>query len=796
MKKQYMRCLFQSFLALLISFTAVAQSTSVGQWRDHLPYTSVVAVAESPDRVYAAAPGGLFALVKADNSLERLTKVNGLSDFSISTIAYNPYNSKLVIAYTDGNIDVLLKKVITNVPDIRLSTLIGNKTINSIYFVNQFAYLGTGFGIVVFDTDKMEISDTYIIGNNSTYVNVQGVTSDGQYLYAATNTNVYRAALNAPNLSNYIFWTQLTSASGRTLPTGVYNQIAYYKGAVYTCFSNYWTTGGANFRMDTVYQYTPSTGTFQVLEKNVNLTSITVNQGFLVTLHDNSAYLYDSLTPLTGALPAVLHIVPNYSFGYISANMAIKSSKDLDLYFADNYFGLVRTDYIGNAVKYYPNGPKHADCYAMTYSGGVVSMVPGAHADNWGNTYNNKGISTFSGESWTTLDYNYYTILGTDYDFMSTAIDPNNSSHIMYGSLGFGVFEFNNNVLGNIWSYNRGNSTLSSKSATDTMTYIGGMTYDTKGNLWVTDMYTKNLIQCRDAGGVWHAFDCTAAVTGAVEIGSIIAGQNGVKWAVLPRGRGILVYDDKGTLSNTNDDQTRRLTFSAGFGGLPGTEVYCLVEDANQQIWVGTDAGIAVFYNPDNMFASSGYDAQQILIQQGIHVQILMGTQTITALAVDGANRKWIGTASGGVYLMSADGTQQILNFNTGNSPLFSNTINAITINGKTGEVFFGTDKGVVSYRSTATDGDTGFNDVFAFPNPVKHDYEGPITIKGLTTGADVKITDITGTLIYQTKSLGGQAQWNGNNFKGERAHTGVYIVFCSDSDGKQTFVTKILFIN
>jgi len=790
-----MRRIILSVVFVFACFSIQSQTTGVGQWRDHLPYSKVLAVTETPDRVYAACSGGIFALVKADNSLERLTKVNGLSDFSISTINYNSYNGKVIIAYTDGNLDVLLNKQITNVPDIKLSTIIGNKTINSIFFVNQFAYLATGFGIVVFDTDKMEISDTYIIGNNSTFVNVQGITSDGLSLYAATTTSIYTASLSAPNLSNYTYWTQMTGGSGHTLPVGIYNQIVCFRGSIYFNFSNLQTSGGANTEKDTIYQYNPGPNTYQVFEKTMNCFSIKVNQGFMVTLHDLNALVYDSSAVAPGALPALINAITNYPFGNINANMAIKAARGKDIYIADNFYGLVHSTDNYNAWKFYPNGPKRSDCYAMTYGGGTISMVPGSHADNWGNMYNNSGISTFVNENWTTLDYTNYFILGRDYDFLATAVDPNNSQHIMYGSLGFGVFEFTNNILGNIWNYDRGNCTLRPRSATDTLTAVGGMAYDNAGNLWVTNLLTNYLIHCRDASGTWHAFDCTSAIAN-VEIGSIIVGQNGLKWAILPRGRGILVYDDRGTISNPNDDRVRRLTFSAGSGGLPGTEVYSIAEDADGQIWVGTDAGIAVFYNPDNMFASSGYDAQQILIQQGIHVQILMGTQTVTALAIDGANRKWIGTASGGVYLMSADGTQQVLNFNKDNSPLLSNTLNAITINGKTGEVFFGTDKGVVSYRSTATDGDTGFNDVLAFPNPVTHDYEGPISIRGLTTNADVKITDITGALIYQCKAQGGEAQWNGKNFKGERAHTGVYIVFCSDSDGKQTFVTKILFIN
>ncbi len=787
-KKRYMRNVFNSALALCVTFVVSAQIPAIGQWRDHLPYSETVGVAEGPDRVYCASQGGLFALVKADNSIERISKVNGLSDIAISTIALNPWNNHLLIAYHNGNLDVMINKVITNVPDIKNANLVGNKIINSIFFINQYAYLACGFGIVVFDTDLMQVADTYKIGNNSSLINVLDVTSDGANLYASTASSIYTAPMTCPVLADFHCWTQITGAPSHHLPAGVYNQIVYFKGSIYASFSNLLTGGNSN--MDSIFRYNIAANTWSVFEKGLTFRSLTTSPNYLCVLSDGNVEVYDTTA-------SKISVVNAYPFGgspYASEAIMARGGGS-DVWISDMASGLIHAYNSYRSNNYFPNGPRKPDVYGMTYSGGSISVVPGAHFDNWGNTYNNAGISTFINEQWTTLDYRTYPILGNDFDFLATAIDPANPNHIMYGSLGFGVFEFTNNVLGSIYNADRKNCTLKQRGLTDTLTDVTGLAYDPAGNLWVTNPMCNTLINCREPNGTWHAFDCSSVAL-PLDIGSILVGTNGFKWAVLPRGRGILVYDENKTLANPNDDRMRRLTFTAGQGGIIGTEVFCMVEDKNQQIWVGTDAGINVFYNPDNIFATSGFDAQQILIQQGIHVQILMGTQTVTALAIDGANRKWIGTASGGAYLMSADGTQQILNFNKDNSPIFSNTINAITVNQKTGEVFFGTDKGIISYRSTATEGGDTFDQVYAFPNPVKHDYEGPIAIKGLTADAEVKITDITGNLIFETKALGGQAIWNGNNFKGERAHTGVYIVFCSDTDGKQTFVTKILFIN
>jgi hypothetical protein len=211
---------------------------------------------------------------------------------------------------------------------------------------------------------------------------------------------------------------------------------------------------------------------------------------------------------------------------------------------------------------------------------------------------------------------------------------------------------------------------------------------------------------------------------------------------------------------------------------------------------VGTDEGVAVFYSPQDILTSERSDAERILVNVDGYVQYLLETESVKAIAVDGANRKWFGTERAGVFLLSADGTEQIHHFTEDNSPLFSNNIACIAINDETGEVFFGTAKGLISFKGTATPGTPTNTDVYAYPNPVRPGYSGPIAIKGLVQDAVVKITDVTGTLIYETRAEGGQAIWNGYNFDGRRASTGVYLVFISTDDGKEAMVTKILFVN
>jgi hypothetical protein len=194
-----------------------------------------------------------------------------------------------------------------------------------------------------------------------------------------------------------------------------------------------------------------------------------------------------------------------------------------------------------------------------------------------------------------------------------------------------------------------------------------------------------------------------------------------------------------------------------------------------------------VFYPPS-------LEPQKIIISQEGAFQYLLETEVVTAITVDGANRKWIGTENAGVFLFSADGQEQLLHFTAENSPLFSNNIYAITIDGKTGQVYIGTDKGLLSYQGDAVEGEEECSDVEVYPNPVSSGYAGPIAIKGVAANSTVKITDVSGNLVFETQALGGQAVWYGANLSGERVSTGVYLVFAMDQEGEETCTAKLLF--
>jgi hypothetical protein len=777
--KLYIRIVFCVFF-LNQQFLA-AQNVPIGGWEEHMSYKKGVSVAEGFGKVFCATENGIFVYKKSDNSMEHLSKVNGLSDAEASCLNYNRYNDKLIIAYKNSNIDIVDKfNNVTNISDIKRKTITGNKTINAIHFINQFAYLSCGFGVVVIDMERMEVKDTYYIGPGGTYINIREITSDGTYIYAATNTGVYRALL-AGNLANFNEWTQMAG-----LPVGIYNTIAAFGGKVYANYSKFTMTNGVAYDQDTLFEFDGSTWANHFSGSAIAVTSL------------RTSY-YNNLLSLVQIWSISTFDVNFNYYGYTSGYFGdLPNSKSAIVddegicWIADRLHGLVKWSWGNVFTELYPNGPTTSGIPNMVIADGKLIAAPGTISVAWNNTYKIDNVNTFDGTTWSAIKGNYPSVVNLDtlYDIVNVAFDPKNSNRYFATTWGRGVIEFNNNVP--VAQYNSTNSSL--KNVLPNTCLVYGMAFDESNNLWVTNTYVDSSISVRRTNGTWQALNF-GPVLGSINMGQILIDKNDQKWVVLPRGNGLMVY--KGHTTNPpNSSNTKKMTTTAGNGALPSAMVNCLAIDKDDEIWIGTDKGIGVFYSPEKVFTGQNFDAQQILIEQDGHVQILLETENVTAIAVDGANRKWIGTTKSGVFLMSADGTKQIHHFDESNSPLLSNEILSIAIDEKTGQVYFSTSKGVISYRGTSIEPSEDYSGVYAFPNPVKHDYGGPIAIKGLMKNTTIKVTDITGVLVYETKSEGGLAIWDGKTFDGRRVSSGVYMVFGTNEDGSQKMVTKILFIN
>lgn len=755
-------------IVFLVSQLFVKAQIGVGEWRAHLPFVYATAITESPTKVYVASANGIFSYNKRTNNVEKLTKVNLLSDVGISEIEYSFENKVLVVGYENGNLDLVFENEVINLSDIKREMINGSKSINHILFVNEYAYLSCGFGIVVLNISKREIKDTYYIGNLGSLLQVNQLDLDNNYLYAATNEGIFIADFTNSNLVDYSNWQLLTNIpnysssfnsiyvkDGKILvnqPNESFNDIIYsYEGGVWNNFNDEYNV-------------------IRAIKKTTSSVLIVTNRNILT--YNNDFVFQDSISR-------------SEISKFNPYDVVIGS--DQVYWVADKGKGLVRYQY-GNIEEIVPNAPYLPNAYAVDIKNNRVLVVAGSLTPAWGNTYLNGAVFSFENEQWRTL-INYDAS-----DYVTVQIDPYNSDHFFTGSWGGGLVEYRNNAIEA--TYTDENSSLQSIIAGADFIRIRGLAYDENHNLWVTNSGVKNPVSVKYGSNPddWKGFNFDEKISNIL-VGDIIVTENEHKWVILPVGNGLFVFDDNNTIDNENDDQYKKISVIDENGKIISNNVYSIAEDLDGDIWVGTDQGIVVYYYPENVFEDAGFHAQRIILTIGDATDYLLKTETITAIAVDGANRKWIATKSSGVYLVSEDGTKEINHFTEENSPLLSNQINDIGINHETGEVFFATDKGLISYRGSATMGSDEFRDVYVYPNPVREDYFGEITIRGLVSDVNVKITDISGNIVYETTAEGGQATWDGKNFSGRRVSSGVYLVFCTNDDGSKTHITKLLFI-
>ena len=371
--------------------------------------------------------------------------------------------------------------------------------------------------------------------------------------------------------------------------------------------------------------------------------------------------------------------------------------------------------------------------------------------------------------------------------FDSAVCSEKIGNKIYFGSSNSGLWKRDG---GQFIRYTPGNT----ENILDTNYYVSNLISDRDKNLWGTISNSGKALFVRTYDNFWDYF-FMPDLPNDRDIRNLIIDNYGQKWGSV-RAKGLFVYNDNGTIEDKSDDQYRVITTSVGNGNLPNQEVYALANDLDGNVWVGTKEGVCVFYSPSSVFSGYNFDAQQIIVEENGFGQYLLNSEIVYTIIVDGANRKWIGTLGSGLYLLSEDGTEEIYHFTSKNSPLISDNILDLEINHNTGELFISSDKGLMSFRNDATTGRSNINSVEIFPNPVRENYYGVITIDGLAFESNVKITDVSGNLVFETNSNGGTAVWNGKDANNKRVGTGVYLVFSSDKYGDEKAVGKILFIH
>jgi len=766
---------FLAIIVLILSSGGLIKS-QIGTWRSHLPYSSATKVVVAGNKIFCATNGGLFYYNQSDRSIEKFSKENGLSDTEVSALGYSADLGITIIAYMNANIDLIQNNTIYNIPDIiRNTQILGDKRIYSIMIRDKFAYLSTGFGIVVLNLEAKEITETYKIGEGGAQIKVNEMCFDGSFLYAATDQGIYKADINAPNLQYYIYWTRVTEIPNYNLK---FNSITSVNGRVYASYQSGTADGDRIYCKDG--------------ETWFNFTDNMVRSPG--EANDNSYHLsaWDDNLVISGRfhVDVFTRTGERIKHRYTGAPRNAFFDNNAVLWVADIESGLIQNPDESTNILLIPDGPSSTLVSDIAISENRLYTVQGGLSSSLNNLFLSGTVNSFQENDWKSYKKSDYL------DFYRIAIDPVDPEHYFIASWGWGLIEFQKDSV--IAQYKDGNSPLKT-IIPGNYCRLGGLCFDKSGNLWVSSSGVENPVSVLLKNGQWVSFDLDNLI-GGYYTGGITNAQSGFKWLIISNlSRGIVIIDDNRTIENLDDDRYLKLDVKDEYNSIITNDVYCISEDREGNVWLGTNKGVLVYYNPSGAFDDENFYAQQIIIPRNDGTNLgdaLLGTESVTAIATDGANRKWLGTKNAGVSLVSDDGLTQIHNFNSENSPLLSNSITSIAIDDKTGEVFFGTDKGIISYRASATGPSENYESVYVYPNPVRESFTGDIAITGLLENTTVKITDLNGNLVFETVSLGGQAMWDGQNFSGERVSTGVYLVFCSNEDGTLSHVTKLLFIH
>ncbi len=766
---------------ILIFSSSLRGQSKLGEWQEHLPFGRAIDVEAGGGKVFCATKSGLFLYDTESYLIDKWSKVNGLNDVEIACMAYSPDHDLLILAYTNSNLDLIRGNQVTNIPDIKRKQITGSKRINSIMIQEDQAYLSCGFGIISLSLVKGEISSTFYIGDDGEHLEVfETIIFNHDSIFAATNKGVRKAFARHPNLENYLFWKTVPS---QPTPKEAYTHLGYHEGLLYAVHKS--IIG----EKDSIWVYNGHKWTiFPYFFKDIYQLDFQQNT-MLVT----SQFQINLIRP-DGE--RILHL-NSYGFDVIRAQKTLYD-ENLEIWMADWEYGLIHTSDFENFEQIRPNGPWSRSAFDLTVAGDQLWIAGGAYDGSWNNTWNNTGVSANLNGTWKNFNPMTSEALAPIRDVVRLVVDPSNDQHVYAASWGHGILEFLDGKFLELHNDSNTNGALQSILPGKAFIRIGGLAFDSKNNLWVTNSSVPAPLSVRKTDGSWKSFNY-GPVFGDAFAGEIVITSGGTKWVQLPKGNGLFVFNNGNDLEDETDDRFDKINLrvrrpEGDYKIL--NDIYSMAVDLEGRLWIGTSNGVAVFYSPESVFSGSSFFATQPSVDLGDNLyHALLGTETVSSIAVDGANRKWFGTRGSGVFLTNSEGTELVKSFNVRNSPLLSDNIMSIAIDHNSGEVYFGTEAGVVSYRGDAINANQFEGEIYAFPNPVRPAYNGPITIRGMAASSLVKITDINGNLVYETQSLGGQAIWNGRDLQGMRVHSGVYMVFASTADAGSRSVAKILIV-
>ncbi len=741
-------------------------------WSGLFSYVSVKSISQGDDKIYVAAENAIFTYDLSTEEIKTISTINGLSGKQISSIYYSENFDLLVIGYENGLIEIVIdgEENILKVVDILNKPTIppNTKRINHFHEYNGSIFISTQYGISVYNLATLEFGDTYFIGDLGSQIEITQTTVFDDLIYASTSNNGIRSAfVDDDNLIDYQQWTTVTG--------GGFEGIQTLNTELYTVRNN-----------NNVLRYSPGSGFIQVGSFNSPVVDFGVTSNMLTITTTNSIHAYSEGFVLESEVTSLLE----YDF-VLQSGLTFNNT----LYLGTTELGMLVVPF-GNSQtqQILPDGPLLNHPFAIDASPGKLWVAFG-EVDLFFNPYplSRRGISNLKDDIWTNIMYDELIAqLGVAdvNDLSYVTINPENSNEIYMSSYQKGLLKIDDQTPAIL--FNETNSPLTIPNNNEAMGIrLFGSDFDREGNLWfVQSRINEGLIKLTPTGQ-FQLIDVSNIIDAEQE-------QALSEIKISREGYAFFGAVDSGLIGyNPTTNELNRIGEGVGSGNLPSNNIRALAFDNNNRLWIGTLKGLRELSSVGSFFEEGeNQDARAIIIEDDDGVaQELLFEQSITDIEVDGSNNKWVATATSGVFYFSPNGQETLLRFTADNSPLPSDNVQDIAIDDLNGTVYFATTDGLVAFNGTSTAPREDLENVYAFPNPVRPGFIGNVTIDGLTARANVKITDITGNLVFETTSEGGSVLWDTTAFGKYKVASGVYLVLISTDDAIETKVIKIMVI-
>ncbi len=761
--------IFQSIITLSQDFT--------NQWTGYFSYLDIRGLSVGSGRVYAGAQNALFEYEPLSQTTITTDAVNGLEGSDISALYYSENFAMTIIGYENGLLQVVMDnngQVFTVVDILNKQTIAPDvKRINHFYEYEDKLFISTEFGLSEYNLANLEFGDSFFIGDNGQQLEITQTAVFGNTIYASTIGGGIRFAnVNDPNLVDFETWQGFGTPNWQ----GIIN---YNQNLIAVQFNN---------RLVELNNNVPNL--ISQLDNTVLQVEVYENQ--LVVVTNESVYIYNNDLNEIGFINTLFD-------GEQDVNTNFSKAVILDevLYIGDRELGLLRMEGFNSSIftPVSPDGPILNSVFSLTSFEDELWVVYGEYTE-FLNPFplNNRGVSHFTGENWSNLsfeDINQTRVI-TD-----ATVDINNPNRVYLSSFFDGLLILENEEVFEVLNATNSNieNTIGGGQPIVGDNRIGASVFNANGDLYFSNALTENPLKRLSGNNQVENADISEIfIEPLASSAAKVAADNSGNVYLATFNAGIFGYQPStgraGKIASDVDGVDLPDVFNAN------PSITALEFDDNNRLWIGTSEGLRVSFNPQAMFDENAQlnVSPIIFLEDGV-AQELLFEQFITDIKTDGAGNMWISTADSGVFQVNSTG-QEILNiFNQNNSPLPSNTVLSVDINGETGEVFFGTSRGLVSYQSRITDGVDNLENVRVFPNPIRPGFSGVVTIDGLTDNANVKITDVTGNLVFEEFASGGSIQWDTRAFGKHKVASGVYLVLITSEDQLETQVAKIMII-